>query len=274
MRTIVRVDRTCLHCGTSFTADARVKGTFCSFWCQSHHQRPRTQSVCSHCGRSFSYAKRGDVSVGGRIGKYCSRACYFATKSKRGAERQQREAERARLKREARRCRVCGVAGRGSVCSIECRKAENRQLSRAKFLSERSLLRRSCLDCGARLGNVHRRRVRCPKCADRYEHDRRHADKAVRRARLRGVTCDARITWTEISKRDGWRCRLCGVRTPKRLRGSNDRRAPELDHIVPVSRGGSHVWDNLQLLCRQCNGKKSAKTLGQLALGLASEVTS
>ena len=35
----------------------------------------------------------------------------------------------------------------------------------------------------------------------------------------------------------------------------------DLDHIVPVSKGSSDELDNLQLLCRKCNGKKSDKTV-------------
>ena len=30
----------------------------------------------------------------------------------------------------------------------------------------------------------------------------------------------------------------------------------DVDHIVPRSRGGTHTWDNVQLLCRTCNSSK------------------
>lgn len=37
------------------------------------------------------------------------------------------------------------------------------------------------------------------------------------------------------------------------------RRNGEIDHIVPISRGGSNFSKNLQLLCRDCNRAKSAR---------------
>jgi 5-methylcytosine-specific restriction endonuclease McrA len=32
-----------------------------------------------------------------------------------------------------------------------------------------------------------------------------------------------------------------------------------IDHIIPVSRGGTNDVDNLRLLCRSCNSKKGAR---------------
>lgn len=49
----------------------------------------------------------------------------------------------------------------------------------------------------------------------------------------------------EVWIRDGGKCRCCG---------STD--AIEYDHIIPVSRGGSSDFSNIQLLCRRCNRKK------------------
>ena len=49
-----------------------------------------------------------------------------------------------------------------------------------------------------------------------------------------------------IYRRDGNRCRKCGRRT-------NDL---EIDHILPISKGGKSTMDNLQTLCRRCNDEK------------------
>jgi hypothetical protein len=52
-----------------------------------------------------------------------------------------------------------------------------------------------------------------------------------------------------ILARDGHRCRACGA--TKKL---------HIDHIVPVSKGGTSDDGNLQVLCEKCNTSKGAKT--------------
>ena len=50
-----------------------------------------------------------------------------------------------------------------------------------------------------------------------------------------------------IYERDGYRCRMCGRRYSQGL---------EIDHIIPIAKGGKSTYENLQTLCRSCNKKK------------------
>ena len=51
-----------------------------------------------------------------------------------------------------------------------------------------------------------------------------------------------------IYKRDNNRCRKCGRRTGDL----------EIDHIIPIAKGGKSEYSNLQTLCHRCNVKKGS----------------
>ena len=51
--------------------------------------------------------------------------------------------------------------------------------------------------------------------------------------------------------RDGRMCRYCG----------NDENL-QIDHIISRKNGGTHDLENLQVLCRDCNLRKSSKDEG------------
>lgn len=52
-----------------------------------------------------------------------------------------------------------------------------------------------------------------------------------------------------VMARDGHRCQYCGAH------------ADSIDHVVPRSRGGLHVWDNVVAACRPCNVRKRDRFL-------------
>lgn len=60
-----------------------------------------------------------------------------------------------------------------------------------------------------------------------------------------------------VLERDGWRCYLCACDL---MRGGDNRhpRAATIDHVVPLSRGGTHTYANLRACCRACNNAKGA----------------
>jgi len=36
--------------------------------------------------------------------------------------------------------------------------------------------------------------------------------------------------------------------------------ATHIDHIIPLSKGGTHTWDNIEIICKTCNFAKNDKT--------------
>jgi 5-methylcytosine-specific restriction endonuclease McrA len=76
----------------------------------------------------------------------------------------------------------------------------------------------------------------------------------VRLARLVRVPYRASVPLTRrgVFARDGGRCVYC--QAP----------ATSLDHVVPRSRGGGHVWENVVSCCRRCNHAKADRTVAEL----------
>lgn len=265
----VGFDCVCVHCGKAWIA-SRAAARFCSARCQSAVQRPKPRATCARCGVSFTYTA-GKPDQGGRVGKFCSRACFFANK-KINAELKRIEREQAR-KRAV--CRVCGqeCSGRALLlCSKQCRRRYNTVQWRINYRKPRRFV--SCADCGVSLDARHGSARRCLPCSEKRtrEAKRRIGNNHCSRAKHYGTARDHGLRAEDVFNRYAWRCCLCGVKTPKRLRGTCDPRAPEIDHVVPVSFGAvspGHVYDNVQCLCRQCNSKKGASVLGQLGLGIA-----
>lgn len=61
-----------------------------------------------------------------------------------------------------------------------------------------------------------------------------------------------------VFKRDRYTCQYCGAG------GGN----LTLDHVVPRSRGGATVWENVVVACQRCNAKKGDRPLHETSLSL------
>ena len=59
-------------------------------------------------------------------------------------------------------------------------------------------------------------------------------------------------------------CQLCDEPIPDREFDKHDPEMPSIDHIIPISRGGSHALDNLQLAHYFCNLSKHNKLEDEL----------
>ena len=79
----------------------------------------------------------------------------------------------------------------------------------------------------------------------------------ITRTNERRIRPTERVTWPQglkqrLMRRQDNTCVYCGYR---RTAASMD-----IDHIIPVVRGGSNNEDNLQVICRPCNQRKGLQT--------------
>lgn len=72
---------------------------------------------------------------------------------------------------------------------------------------------------------------------------------------------DESITLKEVIKRFGGVCQICGkpINEKAIANGHVKKDYPSLDHIQPLSKGGTHTWDNVQLAHIGCNSRKRDK---------------
>ena len=67
-----------------------------------------------------------------------------------------------------------------------------------------------------------------------------------------------KISRRALFARDGWRCVYCGTGSGRLT----------LDHVVPRSRGGESVWENVVTACAPCNHRKGNRTLEEARMEL------
>ena len=79
-----------------------------------------------------------------------------------------------------------------------------------------------------------------------------------KRCRRYGVYYDGSFSREDVFERDGYICQICGIKcNPNDYGwGTNGATHPTIDHIIPLSKGGTHTWDNVQCACGLCNSRK------------------
>ena len=107
----------------------------------------------------------------------------------------------------------------------------------------------------------------CSKaCVERQKLKKRREHKTershIKRAKIHGCEWERGITLRKLIARDGLRCAICGKMCDKSDRSygnGNGPLYPSIDHIIPISKGGGHTWDNVQVAHLYCNTLKNDK---------------
>ena len=172
----------------------------------------------------------------------------------------------SKVRRGTVECEVCAENEREKKERIKAEEKEAKRIGlmfsrRAKEI-KKSVLRiatnkRVCAYCGEQFrGSSVYCSTDCSKRCQSEKHDR------GRRAREYNAKVDPDITLAGVYNRDNGVCYLCGYgcrwddyeeSNGVRITG---RWYPSIDHVVPLSKGGKHSWDNVRLAHHWCNAKK------------------
>ena len=108
------------------------------------------------------------------------------------------------------------------------------------------------------------------ECRDVHTKERRKISHKGRRdshryrAKRYGCEYDPSVTLKRLIERDGLQCAICGEmcdpddHTWSEYTGPM---SPSIDHIIPMAKGGGHIWTNVQVAHVICNSYKR-DTLG------------
>ena len=214
----------------------------------SKKRRETSAFVCVGCHKERERHIRRD---GKDSGLYCGRQCYFDHKSLVSKEI-------SLIREMGKRSRAYLRPSRPTKKEPITKPAQIRKAPCCICGQEVELLKgkqKASAVCGEACRVERERRIREERKATESWRSARRRYKSSRRAKERGADADP-IDPIEVFERAGWRCYLCGVETPIGLRGTNHDDAPELEHVIPLARGGSHTWANVACACRKCNIRK------------------
>lgn len=186
--------------------------------------------ICINCQRTV----RRKVRHTNDVAKFCSRVCSYSFATYHAVRKPLVKTEIKALRliskriRSQKKCKSCSA------------------ILLRKFVQ-------LCRLCRSDKVQIYRKKYRK---SDSFKISKRK-HRSIRRARIRCSDGAEVFDPFEVFDRDKWQCKICSVQTPKSKRGSLDDDAPELDHIIPLSKGGAHTRANTQCLCRKCNHIKS-----------------
>lgn len=194
------------------------------------------QCICAGCPRPLSVDRRRQRNPI----RYCSRTC--RGRAIRG------------VRVEARRCLHCNRPFESASrikrhCSSRCR-----DVARLALLASRTTWREGeCESCGASYRTKQPAQKYCGRSCNEYERRQRRGYNSRRRV--------SKPVRQRILARDNWTCYLCQRPISRDLLWPHPRSA-SVDHVIPVSAGGSDDPSNLRATHWHCNEEKGDRLPG------------
>lgn len=266
----------CMECGVGFEPSKFTPvQRFCSKRCADKHSHKRASArriaTCKVCGKEYHPKEVSRTTC-------CSRECGWKYQQQHhmadrvNAAKAKREKKRIKLLFERlKQCIVCKaafVAVQHKV--LTCGHSECKR--KLAWLQAEQPIDKRCDVCGDPVAIVGKYRGRlcgeCRKQAVRLQKRRTKRKRAMKAtyATAKHKSAEVLAGINQLIDQAGSQCPCCGLLMSRAAQPNTDRYL-ELDHALPLSKGGSDHFPNLRPMCRRCNGLKAAFVAPEIVIG-------
>lgn len=210
---------------------------------------PTRTYECEECNSSFTRRSEGRDS-----GRFCSRACGYARQRKNAAIIRQNKEDERQIRLGA------------NAFEYMQNKALKKAIDKQKLYRLFMLRSGPCRCCGESIDYKHGGRppTLCSSCrgTSRAMLESSRSLARAREARRKRLVYSEPYLREDVFEAFDWKCYICDTPTPRELMGRNTNapNEPTIDHMTPISRGGSDAPGNIACCCRACNVSKGAMT--------------
>lgn len=271
---LVNPVKQCEVCGKEFKAKRRTAKTCCRKCSDKLYEQNRTvkhKHTCEYCGKEFEHTSRKTI-------KFCSKECSLEhNKKELFIREQERKRNYLELNTVYIKCNNCGMTfgttkSNAKFCSKNCRRLHDNELQKQYARKKRSMFTvdKKCEECGKHFLTTYGNKIFCSnKCNQKYHYRIREVSR--REKIIKNGSVDWSISVERLYKRDKGKCYLCKEHCDMNDYYINDNNVlicgnnyPSIDHVIPISKGGTHSWDNVRLAHRHCNAIKRDTLLKDL----------
>ena len=248
----------CVVCGKEIKTNTKRERKYCSKKCKDHVIKrqgiKRYVYTCIECGKEYHPKDK-------RNNKFCSKGC--TNKNNTGKTKVSDKQKFFReligfIDKQIRKINICKQCGKiyynengyeKECCSQSC-------CSKFNDNKNKKIIIKKCKHCGATFSNRSNgnRSLFCSiGCCEKHS-------KKVRKIRKRINNNDKTVgsfSLYHVLVRDKYKCGICGDLIDVSL-PINNKMSATMDHIVPISKGGDHSWNNVQAAHMHCNSKKGS----------------
>lgn len=240
--------KTCQYCQEPYTT-GNARSLYCSTTCKRGKLKATTglKLTCKECGETFRSSSKS---------AYCIECLYRVKQRKEQLKKERELKEQERQKQLQKVCLYCNEPFKAYAinvmyCSNDC--SYQSWYEKQQGMREQHSIK--CKECSNFFTTTNQRRVFCGKRCYRKYMDR--YNEVTRRERiLSNGEVHKDISIERLIKRDKGICYLCNDKVNIHL-DSNDNFYPSIEHVIPISKGGTHTWDNVKLAHRICNSIKN-----------------